>query len=131
MGHLRHGGELMSGIALLLAGLASAGFSATASPPSLRSGGVNTGAPFTSAPTTAIPTGGTGPYTYAWTLTTAPDVGSITINTPAAAGTTVTFDGYAELDTVEGTITGTVTDTSNGHTTTVDVVVSHHYLGEI
>ena len=60
-----------------------------------------------------------------------PDVGSITINTPAAAGTTVTFDGYAELDTVEGTITGTVTDTSNGHTTTVDVVVSHHYLGEI
>lgn len=121
----------MSGIALLLASLAGAGFSATASPPSLSSGGVNTGAPFTSAPTTAIAAGGTGPYTYAWTLTTAPDVGSITINTPAVAGTTVTFDGFVELDTVEGTITCTVTDTSNGHTTTVDVAVRHHYLGDV
>lgn len=71
--------------------------------------------------TTATPTGGTAPYTYAWTLishnhpTTPPTIGS-----PAAAATTFTQSGIGSGASYAATFRCTVTD-ANGNTASTDV----------
>lgn len=64
-----------------------------------------------SAAFVATPTGGTGPYTYAWTITG----GTGTINSPTSASTTVTSgtlsDGIAETVTLQCVVTDSLSQT--------------------
>lgn len=110
----------MSGVLLLLAAMSAGSLSATASPPALNSGGsVNS---FTTAATTAIPAGGSGTYTYAWTLIV--DPGGVTINSATAAATTFGLTVTAGA-TIQATARCTVTDSVSGATATVDVPIQH------
>lgn len=113
----------MSGIALLLlagATVGAEGFAVTATPPALNSGSVND--PHVTAPVTLIPTGGSGSYTYAWTLTL--DPGGITIVSPTSATTVFSIDTNIG-DVVDATARGTVTDTVTLAPAFVDVPIHH------
>lgn len=91
---------------------------ATASPSSLSTSG--TGTPLTTASTTVTPTGGTSPYTYAWTRISGST--SITANTASAASTTFTGASLASGTTYSAVFRCTVTD-NVAATKTVDVNV--------
>lgn len=68
---------------------------------------LTTAASGTTATCTVTASGGTTPYTYAWTI----DEPAITITSPTAAATTFGYsDLYAMFDTVFGLATCTVTD---------------------
>lgn len=110
----------MSGIGLMLLGAKGATLNVTASPPALNSGAsVNS---FTTAATVATAADGSGTYTYAWTLIVTP--GGITINTPAAPGTTFTLT-VAVGAVIDATARCTATDSVTLATATVDVAIQH------
>jgi hypothetical protein len=67
-------------------GAAALAFSASASPANVSGFRLGSGAVTTNA-TTVTPTGGTGPYTYAWSLVSGD---TFTVNSPTAATTTFT-----------------------------------------
>lgn len=69
---------------------------------------------------TATVTGGTGPFTYAWTLSHTDGIPNPTANSPSSATTTFTQTGLAPDDFVSSTWLLTVTD-ANGVTTTATV----------
>ena len=75
---------------------------------------------------TAIPLGGTGPFTYVWTLTSADGwtwtmTGAATSTmTPKVAG----LGGYGDVG--DATVTCAITDTSNGQTV-VSNIASYEY----
>lgn len=92
---------------------------ATASPASLYK--VGYASSITTPSTTVTPTGGTGPYTYAWTWFAGP-AGTISINSASAATTTFTGSSMALYDDNNGTARCTVTDSAS-HTATVNVPV--------
>ena len=91
---------------------------AAASPSSLSTSG--TGTPLTTASTTVTPTGGTSPYTYAWTRLSGST--SITANSASAATTTFTGASLASGTTYTAVFRCTVTD-NVAATKTVDVNV--------
>jgi hypothetical protein len=123
MGHQRRGGELMTGIALLMLAASVAGFGASATPPSLNSSSHSN--PFTTSAVTAIASGGSGSYSYAWTLGDVPANGALTINSPASATTTVQVDTFVDGELVIGSIICTVTDTTTFEVAAVEVDVRH------
>lgn len=91
---------------------------AAASPSSLSISG--TGTPLTTASTTVTPTGGTSPYTYAWTRISGSTL--ITANSASAATTTFTGSSLASGTTYSAVFRCTVTD-NVAATKTVDVNV--------
>lgn len=113
----------MSGSLLMMSyGTAPTGpYGVTASPPYLSSGGRTSSR--STADVTAIVSGGSGSFTYAWTITT--DGHTITISAPTSATTHFNISGIAVGDEVTATARCTVTDTSGGATTFVDVPITH------
>jgi hypothetical protein len=94
----------VAGIATLASQTAPGGFYASASPSSAFGDRVGSGTATTNA-VTVTPTGGTGPYTYAWTL----DAGNLTIG--AATSATTSFSGFVSIGTTtEDIATCTITD---------------------
>ena len=85
--------------------------------------GFGTTASLTTDPSTATTTGGTAPYTYAWTLiahthpTTLP-----TANSPAAASSDFTQTNIAPGDSFNATFRCTVTDSATPANTATDDV---------
>lgn len=107
----------IAGIATLADQTAPGGFYASCSPSSAFGSRVGSGL-VTTASVTVSPTGGTGPYTYAWTLET----GNFTILSPTSA--TTTFRGSVTVgETTEDVATCTVTD-SLAATTSVSIGVA-------
>ena len=94
----------IAGVATLADQTAPGGFFASCSPASAFGSRVGSGLVTTNS-LTVSPTGGTGPYTYAWTLAT----GNFTILTPTAAATAFRAS-VAIGETVEDIATCTVTD---------------------
>lgn len=117
----------MSGIALLLIASASVGLSVTATPPALNSSA--DGSPFTTAAVTAIPAGGTGTYTYEWTVGDVPAFGTFTFNSITSASTTIEIDSFVSGDLVLGSVICTVTDTVTMETAEVEVTIRHRDRG--
>lgn len=66
---------------------------------------------------TCAPTGGVGPYTYSWAIT------SGTATATASTNATTAFTGYASFTTETGVAECTVTD-ANGTTATASVLLS-------
>src|SRR5690349_13587182 len=62
-------------------------------------------------PMTAIPSGGSGSYSFAWTVVAPDAVYPLTINSPAAATTDFNFDPVEPGDIASATVRCTVTDT--------------------
>jgi hypothetical protein len=77
----------------------------------------------TSAIVTGTATGGTGPYTYAWTRTVDPGYATVTANSPAAASTSFTASGLISSEPDNATYRCTVTD-SLGATAAADVALT-------
>ena len=94
----------IAGVATLADQTAPGGFYATCSPASAFGSRVGAGL-VTTAAVTVTPTGGTGPYTYAWTL----ESGNFTIISPTSASTTFRAS-VAAGETTEDVATCTVTD---------------------
>lgn len=94
----------VSGVVTLASQTAPGGFYASPSPSSAFGLRVGAGLVTTNA-VTVTPTGGTGPYTYAWTLET----GNFTIISPTSASTTFR-SAVAAGEVVEDVATCTVTD---------------------
>lgn len=115
----------MSGIAAILA-FGAGTLGVTATPPTSSAGG-NT-APFNTPAVTAIPSGGSGSYTYAWTIII--DPGGLTINSPAAATTNFTYALMGDGDAPLATVRCTVTDTVTAQTQSVDVDVEYIYISK-
>lgn len=104
----------VAGIATLASQTAPGGFYASASPSSAFGDRVGSGTATTNT-VTVTPTGGTGPYTYAWTL----DAGNLTIG--AATSATTSFSGFVSIGTTtEDVATCTVTD-SVAATTSISI----------
>lgn len=74
----------------------------------------------TTVSTTITPTGGTAPYTHAWTLITSTNGTDPTANSPAAATTTFTQTNIAADDADTATFRDTVTDSAS-NTATIDI----------
>lgn len=112
----------MTILALLLsvAGPGASGFIASAFPPSL-AGSVVSGDSRTLGPTTVTPSGGSGSYTYAWTVLES-DYSTV-INSPTSATTTITMScPFGEVGAAVARCT--VTDTVSGLTAIADVSLS-------
>ena len=104
---------------------AGGGLLASASPASVNKSGTGV---TTTAAVTVTPAGGTGPYTYAWTLKSG---ATLTLSAPTSA--TTTFSGNLAGSTPEllATYTCTVTDTFDSSTAAVDVSVFLSNIGGI
>lgn len=95
-----------------------AGLSVSLAPTSLnKTGGTSS---LTTASVTATPSGGSSPYTYAWTKLSGD---SITCNSPSAATTTFTANAMTSGETRVATFRFTVTD-NDTVTATADIVVT-------
>lgn len=105
-------------------GKSNVSFSASVSPTSLtRLGTTNT---LTTASATATPSGGTGPFTYAWTATAyGTSDGTLTVNSPTAASTTFSSILSVSGQMTDGEAQCVITDTSNSQTRTTGVVTIH------
>jgi hypothetical protein len=88
-------------------------FSASASPTGIA--GHTAGTTITTRITTVTATGGTPPYTYAWTKLSWTNATPPTINSPAAAATTATQTNCSDVD--NATIRCTVSDSASNHAT--------------
>ena len=98
-----------------------ASMTATASPTSLYK--TTTGSSATTNSVTVTPSGGTSPYTYAWTLLSGD---TLTVTSPSAATTTFSKTGMGTGDSFSATYRCTVTDSTGGTplTATADVPVT-------
>ena len=76
--------------------------------------------PVTTDPAHVTTTGGTSPYTYAWSIQLGGD--EWTINSPTSSSTTFTYDSLNHSDRVEGIAKVIVTD-DNDLTTTLYVSI--------
>lgn len=77
-------------------------------------------------PCTALPAGGSGSYTYLWTVLSTNS--SCIIGSIAAQSTTFTV-GALFNDTSYSIVRCTVTDTDTGATARVDVLITYRYYG--
>ena len=113
----------MSILAVFLGATAGAGgLTVTASPPSFGGAAYNTLLPRTFGPCTALPAGGSGSYTYAWTVLSSS--GGATIGSPTAQSTS--FELAALFGDTNYTIVRcTVTDTDTLATARVDVLLQY------
>lgn len=73
---------------------------------------------------TALPSGGSGAYSYAWTVVQADADYPLTINSPAAATTTFDFTDVADGDIAQARVRCTVTDTGTGLTAFAEGLVT-------
>jgi hypothetical protein len=114
----------MSGPLLMMTfGSATTGpFGVTASPPSLASGGRFDAA--TTDTVTAIVSGGSGSFTYAWTVPTT-DGHPVVPTAPTAATTAFNIGSIGAGDEVSAVARCTVTDTVTSAIDHVDVFISH------
>ena len=110
---------------MIMLGIMGASFSATVSP-TAAGGSRATAGSVTTNTVTVTPSGGTSPYTYAWTWFSGGT--GITITSPSAA--TTDFSGLVSSTTPirSGTARCTVTDSAS-RTTTVDVPVELDFTG--
>jgi hypothetical protein len=111
----------MGGITLAAAllGGGGSGVSVSVSPPSASGGNIAGG--FVPA-VTAIPAGGNGAFTFAWTVIQHDLNSLVTINSPAAATTSFTFEPVAPGDGAFARVR--VTITSGGQSASAEVDVS-------
>lgn len=98
------------------------GLTVTASPPSLGGANRNTILPRTFGPCTALPAGGSGNYTYAWTVLSSS--GGASVGSPSAQATTVTLNALFG-DTNYTIVRCTVTDVETSATARVDILVQY------
>lgn len=84
----------------------------------------------TTATVTATPSGGTSPYTYAWTRLTSTSGTNPTANSASSAATTFTQTGMSPGDSESSTWRVTVTD-DEGLTVTADVQANFFDAGGI
>lgn len=112
----------MAGIGLLL--IPGTGIlAATASPPALNSGASSNS--FTTATTTAIPSGGSGSYSYAWSIVAGTGGAGIAATSAATAATAFSLTGISPGELNTATARCVVTDTSTLLTTFADVTIRH------
>lgn len=111
----------MSGIALLvLAGRPAGGsLSVSSSPPFAYAGAVGGAPPFYSPSITAIAAGGSGSYTYAWTIVSSD--GPVEMVSPASQTTSIRFLDVPLTQTIFATARCTVTDSVTGATGSAEV----------
>jgi len=100
----------------------SAALSAANAPSPATGGTLGTGTAI-SATVTCTPTGGTGPYTYAWTRISYTSATAPTINSAATAATGFTQTGLGPAESESAVFRCTVTD-SLAATATADVTVT-------
>jgi len=98
------------------------GLTVTATPPTLGGAAYNTISPRTFGPCTALPAGGSGSYTYAWTIVSSS--GGASIGSPAAQASSFTLNALLG-DTNYTIIRCTVTDVATGATARVDVLIQY------
>ena len=85
--------------------------------------------PVISSPTCVVtPTGGTAPYTYAWTLVGTNGLGLAAIDAPTSASTTFSATSLSDFLPLEATFRCTVTD-AGSVVGTIDVRVSFTKFG--
>ena len=112
--------------AFALLGLAGAGgagsLSVTASPAAF-GGSRKTDVSRTFGPCTLIPAGGSGSYTYAWTVVSTDT--SVGFSAPSSASSNITISSPGMGNTSLSTVRGTVTDTVSGATGHVNVALSY------
>jgi hypothetical protein len=82
----------------------------------------------TSTTTASVVAGGTGPYTYAWTVADVDGMAGCSATAPSAA-TTSFFCDTVEGDNGSATATCLITDTADGRTGSVLVTISASFTG--
>jgi hypothetical protein len=100
----------------------SGGLTVTASPPSFGGAAYNTIASRVFGPCTALPAGGSGSYSYAWTVVSTNS--SASFSNAAIANPTITI-GALLGDTAYTIVRCTVTDTDTLATARVDVLLQY------
>jgi hypothetical protein len=81
--------------------------------------------------TASIVSGGTGPYTYSWSVSGITNMGDCTATSPSSATTAFFCTGVAGEGFSAGSATGSclITDTSNGRTVTVETFIAAEFTG--
>lgn len=108
--------------AFLGASAGSGGLTVTASPPSLGGAAYNTIVSRTFGPCTAHPAGGSGNYTYLWTVVSSS--GGATIGAPTSQASSFTLAALLG-DTNYTIVRCTVTDVDTGATSRVDILIQY------
>lgn len=108
--------------AFLGASAGSGGLTVTASPPTLGGANRNTITPLVFGPCTALPAGGSGSYTYVWTVVSSS--GGASIGSPTAQATNITLNALLG-DTNYTIVRCTVTDADTSATARVDILVQY------
>lgn len=117
----------MTGISAMLGMMNSELLSVSTSPPFSAAGRKLAGAgPYNTPAVTAIVAGGSGTYTYAWTILPGSD-DTMTIAAPTSA--TTSFGFTVVVYVASGTARLTVTDTTTGAIGHADVAVSYTLYG--
>jgi len=106
--------------AFLGASLGAGGLTVTANPPSLGGAAYNNITPRTFGPCTALPAGGSGNYTYAWTVVSSS--GGASIGAPTSQASSFTLNALLG-DTNYTIVRCTVTDVDTAATARVDILI--------
>lgn len=85
----------------------------------------------TGSTTASIVSGGTGPYTYSWSVSDVVNMAGCTADSSSSASTTFSCTGVAGDGASAGTATGfcVITDTSDSRTVTVSVGITATFTG--
>lgn len=110
----------MSGIGALMLAAGLGALSVTATPPTVSAGGTTSTGHMPAV--TAIVSGGSGSFTYAWSVNPPP----ASADSPSAAASAFTCTGIPHFGGYAGTATCLVTDTVTGLTATVDVFIYYY-----
>lgn len=94
---------------------------ASATPPAVATSGSTS--TFTGPDVTALPAGGSGSYTYAWTVIS--NDAPLSALSASSATTKFRFTSILASDIVSGVLRCTITDTVTSTTTSVDVAWTH------
>ena len=119
----------MTGVLCAVVGASAGGLIVAAFPTGASASSAISQTMTTSATTASVVAGGTGPYTYAWTVANVVGMAGCSATAPSAATTSFLCNTVEGVNSGSATATCLITDTADGRTGSVLVAISASFTG--